>query len=307
MVLTTVGGYLCRRLAWVSERTGERLMTLVAVFGYPVVGFFSVWGLHLKPSDAALPILAVVQVVLMTFLSLAMAPWFTEDRAERGLFAVAGGLGNNGFTMGAFVLYLLYGEDGMGLANVYFIAFIPLVVVLFYPLARHFASAQPAGSLGRLILRSLLDWRSLGLPASIVAVILSASGVPRPVQVSSWRLLDILVFTITPLAFFGIGLRLHLSKIRPLVRILAGLALVRFVLGAILGLGLAWLSQFTPWPLADLRWKIFVVEGFVPTAVTMVAVANMFGLRPREASVLFVVNTVLYLALVLPLVLWIFG
>ena len=38
--------------------------------------------------------------------------------------------------------------------------------------------------------------------------------------------------------------------------------------------------------------------------VTMVAICNMFGLRPREASVLFIANTVMYLVLILPLVLW---
>jgi len=34
--------------------------------------------------------------------------------------------------------------------------------------------------------------------------------------------------------------------------------------------------------------------------------ASMFGLRPREASVLFVTNTLLYLLAVLPIVLWIY-
>jgi hypothetical protein len=49
-----------------------------------------------------------------------------------------------------------------------------------------------------------------------------------------------------------------------------------------------------------------VVEAFVPTAVTMVAVANMFRLRPQEASIFFVVNTLMYLAFVLPWVLLFF-
>jgi hypothetical protein len=39
----------------------------------------------------------------------------------------------------------------------------------------------------------------------------------------------------------------------------------------------------------------------------MVAMANMFRLRPAQASVLFVLNTFMYVLVVLPLVLWFFG
>jgi predicted permease len=88
---------------------------------------------------------------------------------------------------------------------------------------------------------------------------------------------------------------------------LIGLAVVRFGVAAAVGVALSWLTWLTPWPLHGLRWNVNVVESFVPTAVTMVAVANMFSLRPREASALFVVNTVMYLVLVLPVVFWIFG
>lgn len=307
MTVAMAVGYLCRRKGWVREQAGEAIMTFVAVFGYPAVGFLTIWGTPLRREDSLLPILAILHTVVMTFGSLWLSRGLTSDRAERGLFAIAGGLGNNGFTMGAFVLYLLYGEPALGLANIYFALFVPMVIVMMYPLARHHATETPGQSLARLIVKSLLDWRSLGLPLSLVAVVLSLCQVPRPPQVLTWHVVDALVYLITPLAFFGIGLRLQLSKALPLTRALTWLAFVRFVLGAVVALGLAWLTRFTPWPFHDLRWKVYVIEGFVPSAVTMVAVANMFGLRPREASVLFVGNTLMYLVLVLPVVFWIFG
>ena len=305
VVIATAAGYLSRRLGWIKERVGEAIMTFVGVFGYAAVGFLSVWGTPLHASDTVLPLMAVAHVVIMTSLSLALAGSVTHDRSERGLFAVAGGVGNNGFTMGAFVLYLLYGEEGMGLGNLYCLLFAPTAVLLIYPLARHFASKQRQGSLVSLFVRNLFDWRSIGLPLVVVAIVLSSLGVPRPQQVVAWHVMDALVYTITPLAFFGIGLRLHVSKVWPMGKMLAGLAVVRFGLGLLVGLALAWLTRFTPWPFAGLRWNVFVVQSFVPTAVTMVAIANMFNLRPNEASVLFVVNTVMYLVFVLPLVwLW---
>jgi predicted permease len=302
-----LGGYLCRRLRWVSERVGEKIMTFVGVFGYASVAFLSMWGTHLQAGDFLLPVLAALHVVLMGFLSLALSGLVTSDRPEQGLFAIAGGTGNNGFTMGAFVLYLLDGEPGMGLSNVYILLFMPVAVVVMFPLARHYALEQGSRSVWSLIRHSLLDWRSIGLPIALAGIGLSVLGVPRPAQVVSWHLLDLVVYAITPLAFFGIGLRLHVSKVWPMGRMLLGLAVVRFGLGLLVGLALAGLTRFTPWPFTGLRWDVFVVQSFVPTSVTMVAIANMFNLRPNEASVLFVVNTVMYLALVLPLVWLMFG
>ncbi len=304
MILATAAGYLVRRLGFLPQRAAEIIMTFVAVFGFPAVSFLSVWGTRLEPGDILLPVMAVAHVLVMVPLSFVASRWASRDRGERGLFLLAGMVGNNGFTMGAFVLYLLYGEEGMGLGNLYLLFFIPLIVVLMYPIARHHSTAGPFSGMGRLVWRSILDWRSIGLPATVLAMILSLLEVPRPMIVTEWRIVDTLVYVIIPLAFFSIGLGLHLSRVLPLRRMLAALAVVRFVFGAAAGLALAWL---TPWPPGNIRWNVFVIEAFVPTSVMGVAIARMFDLRPREASGLFVCNTLTYLVAVLPFVFWIFG
>ncbi len=307
VIASTVAGYICRRFKWAGDRTAKAIMTLVGVWAYPIVGGLSIWGTTLHVTDIGLPLFASAHIVAMTFLSLALARFVTSDRAETGLFAVAGGTGNNGFTMGAFVLYLLYGEPGMGLSNVYILLFTPTMVLLLFPLARHYSTTRSGTSMRKLILSSLFDWRSVGLPVVVLGIVLSAMGVPRPIQFVTWHVLDILVFSITPLAFFAIGLLLHVSHVRAVWRMLAGLAVMRFALGALVGLALAGLASWTPLALHDLRWKVYIVQAFVPTSVTMVALANMFKLRPREASALFVVNTGMYLLLVLPVIMWLFG
>ncbi len=195
----------------------------------------------------------------------------------------------------------------MGLSNVYILLFMPVAVLVMFPLAQHYGSEQASGSVWSLIRSSLLDWRSIGLPIALAGIGLSVAGVPRPAEVVSLHLLDLLVYTITPLAFFAIGVRLHVSKVWPMGKMLAGLAVVRFGMGLLVGLALAGLTRFSPWPFTGLRWDVFVVQSFVPTSVTMVAIANMFNLRPNEASILFVVNTVMYITLVLPLVWLMFG
>ena len=49
------------------------------------------------------------------------------------------------------------------------------------------------------------------------------------------------------------------------------------------------------------------MQASTPTAIYAVVVSNLFHLDDRLASVIFVVNTVCYLAVVMPLVLMIFG
>ena len=307
IILSMVGGYLAGRRGRLAERWAEVLMTIVLVGGYPSVGLLAIWTTKLRGPDGWLPGLGIVHILIMAALSWVLACGLRWDRSRRGLFTIAGSAGNIGFTMGGFVIYLLYGQQGLGLATIYAQILTPVTVLVYYPLARHYAADVPPGGLGGLMLRSIFDWRSLGLPAALVAVGLSLGNVPRPVFVDRLYLVDVLMFMVTAMANFSIGLRLRLAQTRPAAAMIAWSLPVRFVAGAAVGWLLAAATLLTPWPMDQLARNVLVLESFVPTAVTMVGVANMFGLRPREASVLFVANTLFYLVFVLPVALGVFG
>jgi len=117
----------------------------------------------------------------------------------------------------------------------------------------------------------------------------------------------IIMYIVLPTAYFSIGLRLHVSSIALLKRFIAALAGLRFAVCPALGLLLAYVTTLTAHPLTGVGRGVLLINSCVPTAITAVAVANMFRLKPREASVLFVVNTFTYLVVVLPVVFWIFG
>ena len=306
IVASTLGGYLCRRRAWLGERAAEILMTIVLVAGYPSVGLLAIWTTKLTSPDAWLPSLGIVHILLMAGLSWALARALGWDIQRRGLFTIAGSAGNIGFTMGGFEIYLLYGDQGLGLASIYAQVLTPMTVLLYYPLARHHAGWAGGGGLARLMFHSLFDWRSLGLPAALAAVGLSLAHVPRPAVVDRLYLVDVLMFLVTGMAYFSIGLRLSLRQAHPSAGLILASLPMRFVVGWALGWVLAMATLWTAWPMNDLARNVLVIESFVPTAVTMVGVANMFGLLPRQASVLFVLNTLFYLVVVLPVVLVVF-
>ena len=62
------------------------------------------------------------------------------------------------------------------------------------------------------------------------------------------------------------------------------LGVVRFLVGPAIGLALAALTAWTAWPLVGEARGVMLVESCIPTAITMVAIGNLFQLRPREAA-----------------------
>lgn len=63
--------------------------------------------------------------------------------------------------------------------------------------------------------------------------------------------------------------------------------------------------NLTHMPLTALGQRVVVVEAFMPMAIQSVMIANLFHLDGRMASTLWLVNTVLFVLLPLPvLVIW---
>ncbi len=300
-------GYFARRLGLVRESAAKIIMTLISTIGYPPVGFLAIWSLRLQASDAVLPIAGALQAVCMIMLGLAVGRLIAKDRAEVGLFGLASGVANHGVTMGGFVILLLFGEVGLARSSVYVLMFWPVVVLLGYPIARCRADGATRMPLWRLYVSNLVDVRSIGLLTGAAGILLSAFGVPRPEFITQWGFVDVMVFMLVPVAYFAVGLRLHFSHVLQTWRLIVGLSVMRFVVSLGIGVCILAATHLTPWPLTGLSRDVMLVQAFVPTAVLVVAVANMFNLRPRTASAMFVANTLIYLVFVLPWVLWAMG
>jgi len=282
---STALGYLARKRNWLDEHCARRLMTAVSVFGYPAVGFLAIWRAAPPPIAAWLPALGAVQTTLMALFALRIGRHLFADRAERGMVGFSCGIGNHGVTMAGFVVYLLYGERGLGLSTVYAMYTFFAFVLLSYTIAQTHAPAARKIGLGELMLGNLLHWRAAGLYTCLAAI----------------------AHAVIVGAYFSIGLRLHFRSARGLGRAVLVTLGVRHLVGPLIGLFLVGLTRLTPYPLEGLALRIFLIQSSVSVGVMGVAVANMFFIKPKEASLLFVVSSAFYLAVGIPLALWIFG
>lgn len=302
-------GYGARRRGLLGERLAKVMMAVITVAAYPVIQSLAIWRMDLRIEHAWLPGLGTINALIMAFLAIAVARWVTAIPRRRGMLAVHGCMVNTGVTMGGLVLLGLYGQEvGLGLMGIYSLMWTPFVVLVAYPIARHYSPTHGSGSLGKLMLRSVFDWRSIGLPLVIASVFVSAyRWAPCPKQITEWHIPQILAYVTVVVAFFAIGLRLRFSHTRQLLPIISALAGLRFIVSGVIAAGLMLMTHWTPWPLVGIEGRAFVIEAIMPTAVTAVGIASLFDLDADEASTIFVVNTLMFLVLIMPVIFLVAG
>lgn len=301
-------GYLGRRLLGLTERLANRCMWFVVVIGYSLVGMLAVWDYPLMWSDVALPAGGFVFMCLCTVVGLLAGRLTSRESDTIALIGLSGGMGNAASTMGGFLCFLFFQSHGLALSVVYCLMWYPFMVLVAFPIAHHYTTGQTHRmSLARLMWQSLWDIRSIGLPLMLLGVALSAFRVPRPSIISHLKVAEGLTILTTVLAFFAVGLQLQSQEFRGAFRPAAITGLVRFILAPLIGVGLYMVIQRTPWPLGDLPGKVFLLETCLPMAITVVGIANLFDISPRRATAMFVLNTLSYLVLCIPVLWWIFG
>lgn len=300
-------GWLMRTRGVVKDSAAKPMMTVVTVGAYPLVGLMALWGTPLHWSDAWLPLLGALQATAMSLIALAVGRRWFSDQAERGVLGISCGIGNHGVTMAGFAIYLLFGATGLAVSTIYGMYTYFALVLLSYTIAQRHAPEAPSQSILRLMLGNLVHWRAAGLYACLLGIMLTHAGVPAPPQIQTWHLLDIFIYALIIMSYFAIGLRLHLPHVMEMKRAILCVIGIRHGLGLLIGLALVGLTWLSPWPLEGLSLKVFLLQASVPVGVMSVAVTNMFHIKPGEAAAIFVVSSVAYLLVGLPILLLIFG
>ena len=291
-------GYLLRRRKIFSDK-GRRIFSLVMLLStYPVVGLLAVWRMPLQRQFAVLPLIQVLLIILLIGASLAVSYIHRLTKTDRGVFVCACALSNIGFTMGGLVCYVAYGAEGLGLAQIYPMLWHPVGVLVVFPLAYHFSPHSAQRSLGSVVWHGIWHIRSVVMAGVMVGIILSLKEVAYPSWIQEYRVLELTMIIGTFLAYSIIGLSLYLGQIQKYIRLYFSQAAVRFVISPLLALLLVALFGLR---ISELPGKVVLTMGFMPSAIYTVLIANLFDLNSRLASALFVVNTAVFLVIVLPL------
>jgi len=180
------------------------------------------------------------------------------------------------------------------------------VVIFLFPLVQHFGEHRKEDdTIGRIIFKSFADWKAMLFYSAAAGIALAYARVPVPKMIGDWYILKGLIFIGSAAAYFGIGMRLHIGHLRPHLRSHLLVGMVKFIATPLLTLGMVLVAQHTGLvqPPPKLLVQTFILMAFMPTAIQSVIVSNLFHLDARMAGSIWVVNTLLFLFLVLPIIL----
>ncbi len=308
-VFALAAGYVARRRNWLHEDRSRTIHYYTVVWLWSAALLLSLW--RIPPLTENLWLVAIQPLLMAAgaYGIIPLAKLIGCKGQQLAVIALAAGLSNNGFGMGAYLCFSILHPPEEALA--YGLAFASItnaaMVPLLYPLARLYSPATTAGeSFARLLVRSYLDARAMPMYAALVGVALAIAQVPFPAAIDTWYVIDILAYAGAFGGYFGIGLRLHIGGSAAYLKQHILLAAVKFTAIPLAAVAILWAIHLTAHPLGPVASQVARIESAMPSAVVMVALANMFHLDARFASTLWAWNMLLFMLVPLPVVLWLF-
>lgn len=327
--LSILAGYISRERGWLHEDFSRKVHWVTIVILWSLAGFFALWNLEPKIANLWVLIIEPLLVVIPAFLIIPLAKAIKLKRNQVGVLALAAGLRNSGFALGAFLAYAILpvgnllrqeaGPDGVlspeqaealsisalayGLLIVMTMSM--AVVIFLFPMVQHFAGDEADKQpIGRIIYKSFVDWKAMLFYSSAAGIALAYSPIDCPAIVHDWYILKALIFVGSATAYFGIGMRLHIHHLRPHLKSHAILAAIKFLATPVLTLGLLLIARnLGVAPPPAMLDQTFILIAFMPTAIQTVIVSNLFHLDARMAGSVWIVNTLIFICLVLPVIL----
>ena len=309
-LLSLAAGYIPRRRGWLSESVSRPIHLATVIWLWSPICILTLWNLPLKKGNLWLLLLQPLMMALPAYSMIPLGKLLRFSREDTGVLAIASGMSNNGFTLGAYLCFALLNPPEIALA--YAMACVSIMqaamVFIIYPIARAYGESEEKESFARLILANFTDLRSVPFYASATGLVLAMLPLPKPAVLLGPTFYKVLLTTLFYVGglgtYMGIGLRLRLGDSKSYLKHYTVLGIMRFVAIPAVTALLLFLIRLTPWPLDPLGQTVFQIEAFVPAATMTVIMANLFHLDARMASVTWLWNTIMFVVVPLPVIVW---
>jgi predicted permease len=292
VVLPLLCGMGFSKKAW-SGPVSSRLFALALYAFQTSIAFLAVWNARLVNNAWALPFLALAGWFLSMAIGLAAQPLMRHDPKQRGAFLFTVSLSNHGYTLLGIIALVVFGEAGLAQATYTQLLIIPFLIMVCFPVARHFGGETQSGTVGQLLKQNLIDKRNLPLVAMLAGLALNACGVPRPAVCGD--VVRIAVYLGTLVSGFAVGLLFKASHLLAYKKENLFSIVYRSTLYPLFFYGAARLFNLNP-----LDTVILVLFGIVPSAIFSNLISDLFNLDKDLANSVYILSTALFLLVVLP-------
>jgi predicted permease len=297
LFLVTIYGFLLFGFAMRSFFSGlsEKSRTLTRIFLIfmtPLITLNSFWSVELKGAlFLTLPLVSVGVQTLSLIPALLIAKALRLDRGERGSFISCAMFSNTGPTLGVFLCFILYGDQGLYLASWYITLYIPYYYLFGFPLMSTISGEREKKI--RNALRELVSNPVSIVPIAsmCIGVALNLAGFSRP-EPLNFAVTRFLTYISSAGFSFAIGLGLNFRRSLLYIKHSLLISLIKFVYNPLtsilLLLTLGYFRSASTLPL-----KVAFVESFMPSAILAVVLSKIFRLNEDLANAAWILTTFL--------------
>ncbi len=292
IILPFVSGIAVKKIFRIQDPSAftKRLIKVNLMAIEPIIALWSTWGLVLTGELVWLPLSGLFLVLAGMAFGAAFKRILGLSEKKGSTFLISSSLANHGFTMGAFLCYLLLGEQGLGLAFLFLSYFMPYIFLVVFPYAGRKSTGKPYTL--RSAAQFFLSLQNMPLFAIISALVLLAFGLDRPRMHFP---VDGFIIISMALYYFTLGLNFELPAFFMSGKENAALAAIKFLL--VPGATLLTLKSVHLDPAIE---TVIFVQSCMPAAIYSVVSSVLFDLEAGFASNLFVWNSLIFLVGILP-------
>jgi predicted permease len=294
IILPLLSGTLLKKHFENPEMLAKKIININLVLFQPLIILWSVWGMKMQEDLIYLPLAGTALVAAGFLLGMALAPLTRLRGKKRATFIISSSLANHGFTMGSFLCYLVAGERGLSLALVFLAYFIPYTFGFIFPYAR-LSSTGERYSWG-FLKSSLLSIQNIPLYTVFAALILNYFNTGKP---DIFLPIDFLLMVSIALYYFTLGINFTFRGIVLFSREQLILLALKFIILP----GTVFLILIPVELHPDIE-MVIRIQSFMPAAIYSVISALLFDLEFSLSTRLFVVNTLVFVLVVLPLLIY---
>lgn len=297
-----VFGYVGRDRGWIDEQHSRTIHWHTVVWAWSLGALVSVWKLPIEWASVWLLPMLVVLIALPMVVMSAVVGLMGLPRHRAGVMVLGAGFSNLGFTLGAYLCYVLITDDrALGYAGSLMAVFNVTMVLLGYPVARYYGGAAGEGQrLLSLMRQSFVAWSAMPIYASLAGLVLSVLAVPFPMALERFGVIDVLMFATAFGGYLGVGMRVRLGGLKQYGREHGLMAGFKFGLAPMLAWVVVWVVSSGLGGIHATAAQVYMIDALMPTGIAMVILANIFHLDARFAGMIWFWNTLFFCVFVLP-------
>ena len=298
IILPFLGGSFLRRSLSHPGLAAKFLIRINLIIIEPVILFWTIWGMKIHSDVAFLPLAGLGTAGLGFICGKLMLRFMKLKGVSADSYLISSILANQGMTMGGLICYIIAGEQGLALATIYVVYYLPFVFTFIFPFAKYSSvrHKMKEESVTRNRFRDFtfffFNLQNLPLASIIAALIVNLLNLQRP---EVWFPLDPLLFAAILIYYLTLGINFQTGHIKSGFREQAALASSKFILIPLITFAILSITDLDP-----LVKTVIQVQSFMPAAVYSVISSILFDLDAKLTSGLFVVNSLLFLGIVLP-------